>query len=79
MKREITELEILLETVFNQLCGFVLLARDEYIKRIRWLEKVLTYILILQRYVFLLDSVRFIFTVWNFYSYVNGNTKRYEI
>lgn len=26
MKREITELEILLETVFNQLCGFVLLA-----------------------------------------------------
>lgn len=48
MKREITELEILLETVFNQLCGFVLLARDEYIKRIRWLEKILAYILILQ-------------------------------
>ena len=48
MKREITELEILLETVFNQLCGFVLFARDEYIKRIRWLEKILAYILILQ-------------------------------
>lgn len=48
MRREITELEILLEIVFNQLYGFVLLARDEYIKRIQWLEKVLAYIFILQ-------------------------------
>lgn len=48
MRREITKLEILLEIVFNQLYEFVLLARDEYIKRIRWLEKVLAYIFILQ-------------------------------
>lgn len=72
MRREIAELEILLEIVFNQLYGFVLLARDEYIKRIQWLEKVLAYIFILQWYVFLLDFVRYIFTLWNFYSYVKA-------